>query len=211
MRGRKKSEDTRTAILRCAAEIFSQKPYHEVLTEEISARLKMGKGTLYRYFASKEELYFATIVDGLQGMQDAVEATLSREAPLERAIEALTRTIIEYFWERRDFFILLYRHETKLDPSERAEWAKGREAMVARVAARLVDELGDKRLDPRLAVEMLFGMIRSVCLYRDQAARLEDLARLVTRVFLDGIHASNRRPVARPAPAARRRAAAAGR
>src|SRR5258706_5307508 len=102
MRGRKKSEDTRTAILRCAAEIFSQKPYHEVLTEEISARLKMGKGTLYRYFASKEELYFATIVDGLQGMQDAVDATLSREAPLERTIEALTRTIIEYFWERRD-------------------------------------------------------------------------------------------------------------
>jgi AcrR family transcriptional regulator len=210
MRGRKKNADTRTAILRCAAEIFSQKPFHEVLTDEISSRLKMGKGTLYRYFASKEELYFATIVEGLQGMNDAVDETLRREAPLEHTIEALTRTILEYFWERRDFFILLYRHEGKLDPSERAEWAKGREAMVARVGARLMDELGDQRLDPRLAVEMLFGMIRSVCLYRDQAAQLGELARMVTRDFLDGIRAPAGRRTVRPAAVVDRRRAAAG-
>ena len=39
MRGRKKSADTRAAILRCASEVFSQRPYHEVLTDEISGRL----------------------------------------------------------------------------------------------------------------------------------------------------------------------------
>ena len=122
MRGRTKSEDTRRAILRCAAEVFSERPYHEVLIDEISTRLQVGKGTLYRYFASKEELYFATIVDGLEGMQDAIDATLRQSAPLERIIEALARTVIGYFWERRDFFVLLYRHEAKLDPSERAEW-----------------------------------------------------------------------------------------
>lgn len=210
MRGRKKNADTRTAILRCATEIFSQKPFHEVLTDEISARLKMGKGTLYRYFTSKEELYFATIVEGLQGMNAAVDAALNREGPLEQTIEALTRTILEYFWDRRDFFSLLYRHEGKLDPSERAEWAKGREAMVARVVARLEDQIGDKRLEPRLAVEMLFGMIRSVCLYRDEAARLEDLARLVTKVFLDGIRAPAGRRALRPRPVVERRRAAAG-
>ena len=124
MRGRKKSEDTRAAILRCAAEVFSERPYHEVLTDEISARLKIGKGTLYRYFASKEELYFASIVDGLQGMQDAIDETLRQKAPLERIIEALARTIIGYFWQRRDFFVLLHRHEAKLEPSERVEWQK---------------------------------------------------------------------------------------
>jgi AcrR family transcriptional regulator len=62
MRGRKKSEATRVAILQCASSVFSERPYHEVLTDEISTRLGVGKGTLYRYFSSKEELYFATIV-----------------------------------------------------------------------------------------------------------------------------------------------------
>jgi len=201
MRGRKKSEDTRTAILRCASEVFSSRPYHEVLTDEISGRLKMGKGTLYRYFASKEELYFATIVEGLAGFHAAIDETLRFDAPLEQIIEALARTMIGYFWERRDFFVLLHRHEAKLDASERAEWQKGRESLIGAVGERLAAELGDDGVDPRLAVEMLFGMIRSVCLYRDESARIDDLAHVVARVFLSGV----RQP---PAPVEGRRAAA---
>ena len=206
MRGRKKSADTRAAILRCAAEVFSQRPYHEVLTDEISSRLRMGKGTLYRYFPSKEELYFATLVDGLQGMQDAIDAALADAATLEQTIEALTSTIIGYFWQRRDFFVLLHRHETKIDPDERVEWQQRREAVVERVGQRVAAELGRTRLVPRLAVEMLFGMIRSVCLYRDDRAKPEQLARLVTRTFLSGVRAAGARgPVV--VPHARKRAA----
>jgi AcrR family transcriptional regulator len=190
MRGRKKSEDTRAAILRCASEVFSERPYHEVLTDEISGRLRIGKGTLYRYFTSKEDLYFATLVDGLKGMQEAIDGVLTTRAPLERTIEALTRTIVGYFWQRRDFFVLLHRHETKLDPTERVEWEQQREAVVARVGDRIAAELGRTRVDPRLAVEMLFGMIRSACLYRDETARPDDLARLVTRTFLGGVRAA---------------------
>jgi len=204
MRGRKKSEDTRSAILRCAAEVFSERPYHEVHTDEISGRLRIGKGTLYRYFVSKEELYFASIVDGLQGMQAAIDETLRQNASLERTIEALARTMIGYFWERRDFFVLLYRHEAKLDPSERAEWQRGREELVAMIGERLAHEFGNEAVDPRMAVEMLFGMIRSVCLYRDESAELDELARLVTRVFLTGVHANTERR----APLERRRVAA---
>jgi AcrR family transcriptional regulator len=203
MRGRRKTEDTHQAILRCAAEVFSERPFHEVLIDEISARLKIGKGTVYRYFASKEELYFATIIDGLKGMQDAIDATLRQPEPVERVIESLARTMIAYFWERRDFFVLLYRHEAKLDPTERAEWQKGREELVATVGQRLAAELGGNNVDLRLAVELLFGMIRSACLYRDESARVEDLARLVTKVFLNGVQGANRR-AARPAAVPRR-------
>jgi AcrR family transcriptional regulator len=190
MRGRKKSEETRLAILRRAAEVFSEKPFHEVLTEEISSRLGIGKGTLYRYFASKEDLYFATIVHGLEGMSEAIQRCLVQNAPLERTIESLAATVIEYFWERRDFFVLLHRHETKLEPAERAEWDKGREEVVALVADRIAREMrgnGARGVNARLAAEMLFGMIRSVCLYRDESDRLGDLARLVKEVFLHGV------------------------
>ena len=194
MRGRKKSEDTRLAILRCASTVFSERPYHEVLTDDISTRLKVGKGTLYRYFASKEELYFAAIVHGLQGMHEAIADVLRQDLPLDRVIETLARTLIDYFWERRDFFVLLHRHEPSLDPGERAEWQKQREEAVDLIARRLARETGRRgtaRLHPRLAVEMLFGMIRTVCLYREESDRPDDLARLVTRVFLDGARATN--------------------
>ena len=94
MRGRKKSEQTRLTILRAAAEVFSQRPFHQVLTDHLSTHLRMGKGTLYRYFASKEELYFAAIVHGLEGLRGAIDAVLRKNAPLDRAIETLARTTI---------------------------------------------------------------------------------------------------------------------
>src|SRR6185436_4487992 len=163
MRGRKKTEATRLAILECASAVFSERPYHEVLIEDISARLHAGKGTLYRYFGSKEELYFATIVHGLQGMRAAIVESIAAELPLEKAIEALTRTLLGYFYERRDFFVLLNRHEPKLEPGERADWQRDREELVDLVSRRLTQELrrrGVSSADTRLAVEMLFGMVR---------------------------------------------------
>jgi AcrR family transcriptional regulator len=190
MRGRKKSEETRSAILRCASEVFSERPYHEVLTEQVSAKLGIGKGTLYRYFTSKEDLYFASILRGLEGIHDAVADAIHADELLERTIDAVTRTIIGYFWERRDFFVLFHRHETKLDPGERAEWNRRREDLVNMIAAVLARELGrsgKNSVDPRLAVEMLFGMIRSVCLSRRPDDRIDDLAALVTNVFLRGV------------------------
>jgi AcrR family transcriptional regulator len=213
MRGRKKSEETRLAILRQATAVFSERPFHEVLTDDISSRLGVGKGTLYRYFASKEELYFATIMHGLDGMREAIERCLVRDAPLERTIESLAVTVIGYFWERSDFFVLLHRHEAKLEPTERAEWQKGREELVAMVANRIARELngnGAGGVNARLAAEMLFGMIRSVCLYRDESDRIDDLARLVRVVFLHGL--APKRRVERPArtPVVRRAAASKG-
>lgn len=207
MRGRKKSDEKRQAILRGAAEVFSQRPFHEVLTEELSARLKIGKGTLYRYFPSKEDLYFATIVEGLRGMREAIGDVLQQNAPLDVTIEALARTIIAYFWERRDFFVLLHRHDAKREPGERAEWQQGREEMVSLVSDRLGRETRQNAVvgvNPRLAAEMLFGMIRSVCLYREETDRVEDLARLVTAVFLRGVLGPAVRAAARSLAAAER-------
>ena len=40
MRGRKKTSETRLAIVRCASEVFSQREFHEVLTDDIAQRLR---------------------------------------------------------------------------------------------------------------------------------------------------------------------------
>ena len=193
MRGRKKNDETRTAILNCAAEVFSQREFHEVLTDEIAVKLGIGKGTIYRYFDSKEDLYFAAIIRGLEGMHDAVTAVFREDAGLEDSVERLVRTMLEYFWNRRDFFLLLYRMEPKLEPSEREQWQERRNDLLALMMRALQRELPRTalgRANPQLAVEMLFGMIRSVCLYRTPQDTVAGLARLVTQTFLNGIAAT---------------------
>lgn len=190
MRGRKKTTETRAAIVRCAAEVFSQREFHEVLTDDIAQRIGIGKGTIYRYFGSKEELYLAAIADGLDGLHAAVTGVLQQDAPLEGTIEAVVRTMITYFWRQRDFFVLMARLEPKLKARERADWQERRTEVVTLVH-RVLDQAAARgeigRLNARLAVEALFGMIRGVCMYRAESDRPDELIRLVTALFLRGV------------------------
>jgi AcrR family transcriptional regulator len=190
MRGRKKSQKTRMAIVQCAAETFSKREFHEVLTDDIAQRLGIGKGTLYRYFKSKEELYLAAIAEGLNGLYAAVTAVLQQDAALETTIEAVVGTVISYFWHQRDFFVLVHRVEPKLRPQERADWQTRRNemmGMVRHVLERAAARGEISGLDARLAVEILFGMVRAACLYRNESDRPEELTRQVTSIFLRGL------------------------
>jgi AcrR family transcriptional regulator len=203
MRGRKKSQETRSAIVRCAEEVFAQREFHEVLTEDIAQRLGIGKGTIYRYFDSKEALYLAAIHEGLSGLHAAVTAVLQQNAPIEVTVEAVVRTMIDYFWRRRDFFALIQRLEQKFKPRQRADWRKQRAdvtAMVRRVLERAAARGEVTRVNGRLATEALFGMIRGVCLYRADGDRPDEVTRLVTTLFLRGLAPSARTPHERVRP-----------
>jgi TetR/AcrR family fatty acid metabolism transcriptional regulator len=200
MRGRKKSEKTRTAIVQCAGEVFSQREFHEVLTDDIAQRLGIGKGTIYRYFDSKEALYLAAIGEGLNGLHVAITAVLEQAAPLRATVEALVRTMITYFWRQRDFFVLMHRLESKLRAEERADWRRHRNeanGMVSRVLDRAVASGEIAPVNTRLAVEVLFGMIRAVCVYRAEDDRPDDLSRLVTTLFLRGVIGGSDLPAGR--------------
>jgi AcrR family transcriptional regulator len=203
MRGRKKTNETRLAIVRCAAEIFSQREFHEVLTDDIAQRLGIGKGTIYRYFGSKEDLYLAAIGEGLDGVHAAVTSALQQDAPLETTIKAVVGTLVNYFWRQRDFFVLMHRLEAKLHARERADWQKRRNeviTMIRRVLERAAAGGEIARCNTRLAVEVLFGMIRSVCLYRADSDRPEELTRLVTAIFLRGVTGEAQGPGNRTRP-----------
>lgn len=178
------------AIVRCAAVVFSEREFHEVLTDDIAQRLGIGKGTIYRYFDSKEDLYLAAISEGLNGLHAAVTEVLQQQAPADTTIEAVVRTMVNYFWRRRDFFVLMHRLEPKLKARERADWQQHRNNVITLVRGVLErgmahGEIG--RVDTRLAVEVLFGMIRAACLYRADSDRPDELTRLVTGLFLRGV------------------------
>ncbi len=57
---RVKTEAKEKAILDAAASVFARRPFHEVLIDEIASDAGIGKGTIYRYFETKDDLYFAT-------------------------------------------------------------------------------------------------------------------------------------------------------
>ena len=60
-RARKKAE-SRERILAAAIRIFSERGIEEATVDEIASAADVGKGTIYNYFQTKEEIVVAFLI-----------------------------------------------------------------------------------------------------------------------------------------------------
>jgi AcrR family transcriptional regulator len=188
-RGRPPTPGLREAILRAAEEIFTRHDFHEVQMDEIAGASGVGKGTLYRYFRSKRDLYLAVTFGGIERLRTELDAALRSAEPPARKIEHIVRCLLGYFWDRRLCFAFIHQHEPRPD-RDTHEWFRQREQLV-RLVRRAFDQAiatgHVPRVDSRIATEMLFGMMRGVNRYRAEGDRLPDLVASVVDVFMCGV------------------------
>lgn len=82
--------EKRQRILENAARLFAQKGYENVSLEQIAARLKLNKASLYYYFKSKDEMFFLIQMQAIEQANAALEQVLESEAdPKEKLREAI--------------------------------------------------------------------------------------------------------------------------
>ena len=202
-RGRPPTPGLRDKILHAAETIFARRDYHEVQMDDVVEACGVGKGTVYRYFPSKQALYLAVMFEGIEQLRVALEGSIRADDPPATQIRRVVHRMLSHFWDRRFFFTLIHRNEHKAD-GEAREWLRHRESLARIVQATLQSAIAAGHLrpvDPRLATEMLLGMIRGVNRYRTDDDRLEDLVTAVVETFLGGIGTpAGRRIAARPTP-----------
>lgn len=89
----------RVRLVEAAAEVFARRGFHATKMQEVATAAGVAKGTLYEYFATKEDL-FLSVYDAwmseyegtVQRRYDAAEDAVSRaEAVRESAVEFYTR------------------------------------------------------------------------------------------------------------------------
>jgi AcrR family transcriptional regulator len=96
--------DTRARILKAAKEIFFRDGFADTNLDEVATRAEVGKGTLYRHFESKVELYVAVLAVGGAAFDDAMRAVAEDgESSLER-LRAIGRFYRRYWSERPEYF-----------------------------------------------------------------------------------------------------------
>ena len=84
-RARKKAA-TRAQIVAAAIQLFSQKGIEAVTVDEIAAAADVGKGTIYNYFQTKEDIIVAFMVDLERTVQARVVAVQSRQRSVAGAL-----------------------------------------------------------------------------------------------------------------------------
>ena len=82
--------EKRRQLLETAARLFAQKGYEKVSLDEIAARLKLTKASLYYYFKSKDEIFFLIQMDAIEQANAGLEKVLAmKTGPEEKLKEAI--------------------------------------------------------------------------------------------------------------------------
>lgn len=100
----------RTEILAAAMEVFSEKGFSRATLEEIAERAEFGKGTLYNYFANKEELFEAVIADVFDHFVDIADHYSSAsDRPVKETLRGIADAMLRFLHERSRLVFLLMR------------------------------------------------------------------------------------------------------
>ena len=191
---RKLTEEKRLVFLDAAAEVFSRKDFHAVLTDEIATEAGVGKGTIYRYFRTKDELYFATLMRGFDQLSKAFPVPAPPECTPEDRIQRIAADVLKLFWNRRPFYMLLHRDEKLLLDRDRAVRRKRAdlERIVQETIEKGVEAGAFRAVDSRVAANLFLGMVRSALAYHRDSETASTYAVQIADLFLRGVGTGTR-------------------
>lgn len=94
-------------ILDAAVKLFAERGYSNANTQELADLLGVGKGTLYRYFPTKQELFLAAADRVMARLNETIDAAAaSAEDPLDR-MASVVRAYLNLFAEHPEYVELL--------------------------------------------------------------------------------------------------------
>src|SRR5213078_3920681 len=101
-------EKKRQLIAATAARLFATRPFHKVKLDDVAAAAGVGKGTLYIYFKSKEDLYFWLIHDAFAKLVEQLSAQLADGAlsPMQ-SLERIVAELVKFGFDNPQLFELM--------------------------------------------------------------------------------------------------------
>jgi len=162
------SPSKREAIRDAAVKVFAAKGYHAATVSEVAEVANVGKGTVYFYYASKEDLLLEILVYHFDQMMSVIERIEQVELAPEQAVQVVIADSIRRLKENPDLFKimeqqpLLYHDRVK----ERFETLFGQ--MVDRIAELLaagIEQGFIRACDTRAVASVLLSTAISFPLY----------------------------------------------
>lgn len=191
----KPNEKKRQAIVRAAAKLFAAQPFHEVKLDDVAARAAVGKGTLYIYFKSKEDLYLSLVEEGFGQVVSGLEECLREgDRPTHETLEAILAALVDFAGRHPDLFEMMRSAGAAAAVSRMQTQRRSLTALIENEIRRGVrrGELRDPH--PEITALCIPGLVRSVFLFGPKGQKPETVTRKLVRLLLEGITAKPRKP-----------------
>jgi AcrR family transcriptional regulator len=170
---RAEGKDAREALLRAAAEVFSERGFKDASVDEIATRAGYSKGALYWHFESKDDVFFA-LMDASVDLpaHEMIELFQSAPPDLDMAPEG-SRRFVQLLNEQRELLLLEHEYWSQAvrDPELRARFAEHRRQLRSALGQSLkvrYEHLGtpDLPIDPEENASIVMGLFAGLAQQR---------------------------------------------
>lgn len=160
-----KREKKREKILEAAAELFSTRHYHEVMMDDVAKLTSVAKGTVYNYFASKEELYSKIIHTQMERLLSILKQNVESEKKSIDSLRAFVINLFLFMVTHRKFF-LIYQRETLNRQNTFYEGLLSQEKQMLQIILQIISK-GEtegifRKVDKEFAISLILGSIYGV-------------------------------------------------
>ena len=151
--------ERRLAIIATAARLFAREGYANCEMESVAAKQGVAKGTLYLYFKSKQELFYACVDHGMRELQATVQAAAqTRTEPFGRISAAILAYLL-FFEQHPEQVELLIQERAFFHDRQKPTYFTYREESRERWRTVWSSLLEDGSIRPELKVDQILDFI----------------------------------------------------
>ena len=118
---------SRRRILDSAREVFFRDGFMAANLDEVAEKAGVAKGTLYRYFDSKADLYVAVLADNGKVFTDLMRETAQTGGSATETLQNLSRFYLDHWVSHQDYFQIF--------------WAIDNQSVIGQLPPSVVDEV----------------------------------------------------------------------
>ena len=188
------TEKRQKQILDVAARVFSKKGFASTQVDEIASLAGLGKGTVYRYFKDKKNLFFSVVDRGIKNLKDlALEAMAKEKEPIDKIKKAI-KIYLKFFEKHSDLIRIFIHEQSEFQKRIQKRYYQHYYKHVNKIEKifKEAQALGliKKKINSRMAIAILTDMLNSF-IYTWQLTgkkySLSESFTIITEIYFTGI------------------------
>jgi TetR/AcrR family fatty acid metabolism transcriptional regulator len=194
-----KEKSKRQRILQAAEKLFTSRRFDEVTTDDIMYAAGVGKGTIYRYFENKDDLFFQVAISGFDELCELLDKKVPEGPSFQEKLLSACQHIGNFLAARHQL-VQIMQIETSLvswlKGNIREQWMGKLDELADKVAKILSEgvDSGQIRADipPRVLAYSLLGMLRIWAQYLTDFQDAAHKNELLVDLFCEGARPNRR-------------------
>jgi AcrR family transcriptional regulator len=160
--------DKKNRIIEAAMLVFGKHPFHQVKIEQIAEKASVGKGTIYEYFRSKDELFLAMAEAASRIYFAEMVSSVKSGQNVKESLQSIFYYHLLFIEKHTDISRILLSERKLANQEFKKMFIRSRmqlERFITELVQKGIDSGEFRKLDPTIVAQVIMGTLTSLWAY----------------------------------------------